>query len=241
MAWHRDVSARGSWARLIEADGQPLIHMALAFELSSKTLAIEALAMACCRHDPNAVDDQSPDVSSKRTPMEILDLISKETTVDDSPDVNFRDHRRLLLKYRNSLDMSNAKELLEQLQRLAVSLLLCSMENGKPDELLSMLVASSHAVRVLLPLTPAKLQRSLLQQLWQLILAVCLVRSRSSAGHAPSKTTVGWKLVEEQACADDKLDAWTLAAIRATRQAAETWGDADGYFLAAATKLSAEA
>ena len=205
--------------------------MALAFELSSKTLAIEALAMACCRYDPNVVDDQGADVSSKRTPMEILDLISKETTVD-SLDVNFRDHR---LKYRSSLDMSNAKELLEQLQRLGVSLLLCSMENGKPDELLSMLVASSHAVRVLLPLTPAKFQRSLLQQLWQLILALCLV---PSGGHAPSKTTVGWKVVEEQACADDKLDAWTLAAIRATRQAAETWGDADGYFLAAATKLS---
>jgi hypothetical protein len=232
---------KAAWARLIEAGGQPLIHMALAFELSSKTLAIEALAMACCRYDPNVMDPQSPDVSSKCTPMEILDLISKETTRDkpDSLDVIFRDHRGLILKYTNSLDMSNPKDLLAQLQRLAVSLQLGSIDNGKPDALLSMLVAASHAVRVLLPLAPATSQLSLLQQLWQLILAICLQRSRVSVGHARGKPTVGWKVVEEQACADDTLDAWTLAAIRALRQAAETWGDADGYFLAAASKLSA--
>jgi hypothetical protein len=45
-------------------------------------------------------------------------------------------------------------------------------------------------------------------------------------------------VVEDVACADDKLDAWTLAAIRAVRQAAETWSDDDGYYLAAALKLA---
>jgi len=212
----------------MEADGQPLIHMALAFELSSKTLAIEALAMACCRYDSNVYDDQSP-TTSKCSPREILDMISKEKAFDVSDN----------LDYRNMiLDTSNPKAQLEQLQRLAVALQLGSMKDGKPDEHLSMLVTSSHAVRVLLPLTPAKFQHSLLQQLWRLILAVYILRSRPSEGHAPSGPTAGWKLVEEEACADDSLNTWTLASIQAMRQAAETWGDADGRFLAAATKLT---
>jgi hypothetical protein len=217
--------------RLMKADGQPLIHVGLAFELSSKTLAIEALAMACCRYDSNVLDDQSPGVTKHSLPA-ILNFVSSETTVDEG------DHKGLLRKYRDSLDMSNPKELLEQLQKLTVTLQLGSIENGKPAEHLSMLVASSHAVRVLLPLTPAKFQLSLLQQLWQLILPVWVMQSTTSGGLTPSKGVDGWKLVEEQACGDDELDVWTMASIRAMRQAAETWSDADGFFINAATKFS---
>lgn len=237
------MSVTASRTRLIEAGGQPLIHLALAFELSSKTLAIEALALACCRYDPNVLDDQSPDVSPKRSPEEVLDLLSKEAAVDkpSNLDAVFRDHRRSILKYGSSLDLSNPRDLLERLQKLAVSLQLGSIENGRPDEHLSMLVASSHAVRVLVPDTPDNLQLLLLLQLWRLMVAVCLLQPRTSSGHAPSKPTGGWKRVEEQACADDKLSAWTLASIRALAQAAETWGDADGYFLAAAAKLRGRA
>jgi hypothetical protein len=188
--------------------------MALAFELSSKTLAIEALAMACCRHDPNVWDDQRLDVSSMHSPKEILDLISKETAIhSESLDAVFRDYRRLIMKHRDSLDTSNPRQLLEQLQRLAVSLQLDSMKGGKPDDHFSVLVAASHAVRVLIPLTPAKLQLSLLLQLWQLILAAYLLRSRTLGGPAPGRPCSMENLIEA-ACADNDLDAWTLASIR---------------------------
>jgi hypothetical protein len=147
-----------------------------------------------------------------------------------------------ILEYWNAWDIQDPTADFEQSQRVAVSLLTSS---GDYNFFLVHALTSSHAVRILLPLIPAKFQISLVRQWWLFALAVYIGQSRpkidiSNVSHFDLKGN-GWKHVDHMALeGQHSLDSHYVKAVRAIKSAADTWGDADQTLLKSAAQFATE-
>lgn len=85
-----------------------------------------------------------------------------------------------LLEYWNAFEILEPNEQFEQLQRTAVSLLMETPlpSKGKLNFFFVHVLTSSHAIRILLPLVPAKFHVNLLRQWWIFTLAVYIAQMR---------------------------------------------------------------
>ena len=106
-------------------------------------------------------------------------------------------------------------------------------------------LTTSHAVRILLPLIPAKFHMTLLRQWWLLTLAVYIaqVRPKIELKNITDYDIEGkdWAWVDKQAVEGKwSLDAHYVKGLRAMKEAAQTWGDSELYYLKAACRLGAE-
>jgi hypothetical protein len=240
--------------------GHPLIHLGYAFELSSSTIAIEALAGACCFYNflHKYLDDPSysePALAALATTslFELLDKVSKDSRFDifshsgaGNLEPLFQQREAAILEYWNAWTLTSPKEQFEQSQKAAVALLVGSHErDGKFDFFLVHLLTSSHAVRILLPSMPAHLQVPLVRQWWLLTVAMYISQLRPSIEleriNSVDIKGKDWKYVDHAALTGKKsLDAHFVKGSRAIKEAAKTWGDPDEFYLKAAVRFSDE-
>ncbi len=239
--------------------GHPLIHLGYAYELSSRELAMEALGLATTSYNflHEYLDDPSYSklsTYSNSSPFEILQCVAGDKRFDKLFDHRgssnleplFKDHEALVLEYWNSWRLPNPKKQFEDSQHAAAALLVATHEPGSKYDFFQVhLLTTSHAVRILLPLIPAKFHVALVRQWWLLTLAVYIVQFRPEiklniiTGYDPKGR--GWEWVDKQAVEGKwALDAHYVKGLRAMKEAAQTWGDEERYFVKAAVRFGEE-
>jgi hypothetical protein len=199
----------------------PLIHLGYAYELQSKTVAIEALAMGSCFYsslhkyiDNPKYTKPSPHsaIGQGNGLLGILNKVREDKRFDGLYDHRSGDITKVLeereetfLEYWNAWEITNPNEQFQDAQRIGVGLLVGTPvpEHGKYDFFLTHILTSSHAVRILLPLVPAKFHLSLLRQWWLFTLAVFIAQMRPSVtldipGGGDGKQG-NWKFVVDKA------------------------------------------
>ena len=241
--------------------GHPLIHLGYAFELSSRELAMEALGLATTSYNflHKYLDEPSytkPSSYSTSSPMDILQNVAKDKRFDnlfdhqgaDNIETLFQDHETAVLEHWNAWQLPNPKKQFEDSQYAAVALLVATHESGSSrayDFFLVHVLTTSHAVRILLPLIPAKFHVSLVRQWWLLTLAVYIaqVRPRIDLKSIVDYDIEGrdWTWVDKEAVGGKRSrDAHFVKGLRAMKEAAQTWGDSEQYYLKAACRFGGE-
>jgi hypothetical protein len=181
----------------------------------------------------------------------------------------FKNHESLVLEYWNAWDLSSLPtdedlvKAFRESQEAAVALLVATVRPGTHSYnfFLVHVLTTSHAVRILLPIVPAKFHLSLVRQWWLLALAVyiAVLRPKIDPDYVPPAKGRDWRFAEQRALNSEwKTDAhfvkgelsWLLVsvvndiadlidtAIRAMREAAKTWGDVHEKYLAAAVRFA---
>ena len=241
--------------------GHPLIHLGYAFELSSRELAMEALGLTTTSYDflHKYLDDPSytkPSTYSTSSPMEILQKVDEDKRFDNLFDHQgadnigplLKDHETAVLEHWNAWQLPNPKKQFEDSQYAAVALLVAThayKSSRSYDFFLVHLLTTSHAVRIILPLIPAKFRVALVRQWWLLTLTVYIAQVRPKI-ELKSITNYDieakdWAWVDKQAVEGQwSLDAHFVKGLRAMKVAAQTWGDSEKYYLKAACKLGVE-
>ncbi|KAL1839017.1 hypothetical protein VTJ49DRAFT_1992 [Mycothermus thermophilus] len=248
---------------LIGGLGHPLIHLGYAYEFDSREIAMEALGLAATQYNffHRYLDDPSytrPAPFSSTSPLELLNKLASDTRFDglfDKPgfaniEPLFQKHESLVLEYWNAWDLSSlssGEDLIKafrESQEAAVALLVATVRPGTRayNFFIVHVLTTSHAVRILLPLIPAKFHLSLVRQWWLLALAVYIaeLRPKIDPDYVPAPKGRDWRFVEWRALnsLEWKVDAHFVKAIRAMREAARTWGDVHEKYLAAAVRFA---
>ncbi|KAM0276125.1 hypothetical protein ACHAQH_007051 [Verticillium albo-atrum] len=238
---------------LIGGLGHPLIHLGYAYEMNSKEIAIEALALSCVQYNylHKYLDEKKytkPSPFSSASPIDILDKIASDSRFDglfktpgfDNIDLLFGKHEDLILEYWNAWTLEDPVRQFEQSQEAAVALLVATVRPGTHayNFFTVHLLTTSHAVRILLPVLPAKFHVALVREWWLLTAAVYIAMGRPRIDPdnvQPVTQGRGWAHVEHEALnSQHASDAHYVKAIRAMKEAARTWGDVHERYLAAA-------
>ncbi|KAH9873475.1 hypothetical protein IAQ61_004098 [Plenodomus lingam] len=252
---------------LISGLAHPLIHLGYAYELQSKTVAIEALALGACFYSPlhKYIDDPKYTKPSPHgTPggatnlIELLHKVKDDKRFDGlydhrSGDINkvFEQREEAFLEYWNAWEIVDPNTQFHAAQQTAVAFVIGTEvpEDTKFDFFFVHVLTSSHAIRILLPLVPAKFHVSLLRQWWLFALAVYIAQMRpeistAEAAEACDRETKGWKYVVHKALDGPwAKDAHYVKALRAMKVAEETWetpGKESNYWLHAALRFADE-
>ena len=238
--------------------GHPLIHLGYAYEVSSREVAMEALGLATTSYNflHKYLDDPSytkPSLYSTSSPIDILQKVSEDTRFDnlfdhqgaDNIEPLFENHEAGLLEHWNAWQLPNPKKQFEASQYAAIALLVATHTSASGrayDFFVVHLLTTSHAVRIILPLIPAKFHIALVRQWWLLTLAVYIAQLRPSIALANitayDTQDREWTWIDKQAVEGKwALDAHFVKALRAMKVAAETWGDGEQYYLKAACRF----
>ncbi|KAF2718175.1 hypothetical protein K431DRAFT_275377 [Polychaeton citri CBS 116435] len=250
---------------LISGLGHPLIHLGYAFELDSRTIAMEAMALTACFYNDWHVylDDPQytkPAPNPSDSLFTLLDRIGHEKAFDGLFDHKGSDNITTLLsnkqaaekalEYWNSWHVEDAVSQFAESQKLAVALLVASeprdgSNKDKSDFFLVHLLNTSHAVRVLLPVLPAKFHLPLIRQWWLFTELVYIAQLRPKINIDNIKLVdlddKDWKYISKVATEGKyRTDAHFVKALRSMHEASKTWGDPQQYYLKAAVKLTEE-
>ena len=240
--------------------GHPLIHLGYALELSSRELAMEALGLVATSYNflHKYLDDPAyskPSTYRTSLPLDILLRVARDKRFEGlfhepgagNIDALFQEHESTVLEHWNSWDISNPIKQFEDSQYAATALLVSTFGRGstKFDFFLVHLLTTSHAVRILIPFIPAQFHVMLVRQWWLLTLAVYIAQLRPpiKVENILAYELKGrdWKWVENQAVGSGRsFDAHYVKALRAMKEAAQTWGDKDEFYLKAAVKFGGE-
>lgn len=248
---------------LISGLAHPLIHLGYAHELSSRTVAIEALGLAACFYndwhvyldDPKYTKPASNPTDSLFT---ILDRVASDSKFDgisdhQGPDniekiLGDEDLASAALEYWNSWDLKKPTEQFAESQKLAVALVVAAQtpNNAKGYDFFAVhLLTSSHAVRTLLPLLPSKYHIPLMRQWWLFTLLVYIAQLRPKINIDRIKLVElegrDWKHVSQMALNGEyKTDAHYVKALRCMQEASKVAGDPSQFYLKAAVKMGEE-
>ena len=254
---------------LISGLGHPLIHLGYAMELSSRTVAIESLALAACLYNDWHVylDDPKytkPAPNPSDSLFTILDRVTHDKTFDalfDTPGssnidtlLSNEEAANKALEYWNSWDLNDPKQQFAESQKLATALLVASTPahhsvqeqgGGRYDFFLIHLLTTSHAVRTLLPHIPARFHVPLVRQWWLFTLLVFVAQLRPKINIDTIKLVEldgrDWKWVAQQAVKGKfRTDAHYVKALRCMHEASKLWGDPNNFYLKAAVKFGEE-
>jgi hypothetical protein len=250
---------------LVAGLGHPLIHLGYAYELSSRTVAIEALSLAACfRNDWHVYLDDPKYTKPASNPSDslfaILDRITHDKTFDDLFDHAGSSNIEALLaneqataavlEYWNSWDLKHAKNQFAESQKLAVALLVTAQPRGDQpttdfDFFLVHLLNTSHAIRVLLGILPYKFHISLVRQWWLFTILVFIAQLRPRINIDTIKLveleSQDWKYVSNKALKGKyRTDAHYVKALRSMHEASTTWGDPNNFYLRAAVRFADE-
>lgn len=119
--------------------------------------------------------------------LEILCKVRKDKRFDGlydhrSGDISkiFEEREEAFLEYWNAWELQNPREQFEESQQTAVAILMGTEppEKTKFDFFFVHLLTTSHAVRILLPLIPAKFHKNMVRQWWLFTLAVYIAQVR---------------------------------------------------------------
>ncbi|KAL2829758.1 hypothetical protein BDW59DRAFT_33871 [Aspergillus cavernicola] len=246
--------------------GHPLIHLAYAFEVSSREVALEALSLTAICHNPihKYLDDPSYSAAESSyhstSPFEILSKVRSDkrlqglfaTPGDNNTEIVFRDAEAIILDHWNAWTItSDPTKALREGQEVATALLTATLNHSnstpaseaKYDFFHVHTLTTSHAIRVLIPLIPTQHQLPLLRQWWLMTLSIYIAQLRPEINldrvwkHDISNK--GWDYVIEKALKGQyALEAHYIKALRAMRDMARTWGDPEGFYLRAAVKFA---
>ncbi|KAK7989807.1 ribosome biogenesis protein Ssf2 [Apiospora arundinis] len=243
---------------LISGLGHPLIHLGYAFELDSRQIGMEALVMTSVSYSflHKYLDDPSytkPSASSSTSPRELLEKMRNDKRLDgmfekpslDNFDTLFEKHEDIFLEYWNAWTFEDPVKQFQDSQEAAVAFLVGSVPPGAHSYnfFICHILTTSHAVRILLPIVPKKFHISLVRQWWLLTVALYMILNRPKIdfddyvrpGDLKGKK---WNYVVDKALNGPySTDAHVVKAVRAMKEAAETWGDANERYLAAAVKF----
>lgn len=143
--------------------------------------------------------------------------------------------------------IENPTEQFRESQQLAVALLMgtTTADSSNYDWFFAMALATSHAVRVMLPLIPAKFQIPLIRQWWLNTLSIYIAQLRPEIDmdriHKFDPEEKDWEWVARQAVKGVfSTDVSFVRTTRALREQAENWGDQDQFFLKAAVLFVSE-
>jgi hypothetical protein len=178
--------------------------------------------MASCFYSPlhKYIDDPeytkpSPHSATGR-PTELFDMLEKVRTDKQfdglynhrSGDISkvLEEREEAFLEYWNAWEITNPNEQFHAAQKLGLGLLMGTPAPAKAkyDFFLVHVLTSSHAIRILLPLIPAKFHVSLLRQWWLFALAVYIAQMRPEVDMGGVKDGDGgmktnWKCVLDRA------------------------------------------
>lgn len=182
----------GDELKLTVPVAHPLIHLGYAYELDSRTVAIEALALGACFYSPlhKYIDDPAytkPGEFQSTSLLDILHKVREDKRFDGLYDHRSGDISKVLekredafMEYWNAWDLQDPKAQFEESQKTAVAILMgtAAPEKSKFDFFFVHLLTSSHAVRIILPLVRPRFQRSLVRQWWLFTLAVYIAQTR---------------------------------------------------------------
>ncbi|KAH8732834.1 hypothetical protein GQ44DRAFT_601600 [Phaeosphaeriaceae sp. PMI808] len=247
---------------LISGLAHPLIHLGYAYELESKTVAIEALTLSACFYNPlhKYIDDTRYTTPSlyhrddrQQTDLfDLLDRVRKDKRFDGlynyrSGDISkvLEEREEAFLEYWNGWEISKPTEQFEQTQAVAMAMLMETPppEKGRFDFFFVHVLTSSHAIRILLPLIPIKFHVNLLRQWWLFALAVYIAQTRPCVGQdslVEGHDSKGrdWKHVVHNALnGRHSKDAHYVKSLRCLKVCAETWGDENKLFMKAAIRF----
>lgn len=248
---------------LIAGLAHPLIHLGYAHELSSRTVAMEALGLAACFYndwhvyldDPKYTKPASHPSDSLFT---ILDRVASDPKFDGKFDHQGPDNIETILadeglasaalEYWNSWDLQKPTEQFLESQKLAVALVVAAQteHNAKGYDFFAVhLLTSSHAVRTLLPLLPSKHQVPLMRQWWLFTLLVYIAQMRPKINIDKIKLVElegrDWKHVSQLAVKGEyRTDAHFVKALRSMHEASKIAGDPSQFYLKAAVKMGEE-
>lgn len=171
--------------------------------------------------------------------------------------------------WKISSSSTDAKRQFEQTQQVAVALLISAaarqQESSSPsssegkeetqndaeakyDFFLLHLLTTSHAIRILLPLIPTPHHIPLLRQWFLLALALYISQLRPRIDinkdilhhNTPPEQQTWDSIVHQALTGKHALDAHYVKGIRAMKEAAETWGDDDAFYLKAVARFAGE-
>ncbi|KAL4918797.1 hypothetical protein BDW62DRAFT_57875 [Aspergillus aurantiobrunneus] len=244
--------------------GHPLIHLAYAFEVSSREVAMEALSLTsvCYGTTHKYLDDPSYSQAEasyySTSALEVLSKLRADKRLsnlftapgDHNTEIVFREAEATILNHWNAWNITASKDPMKSLresQQLAVALLTATLNPNTPDAKYDFffvhVLTTSYAVRVLLPLIPAKFQVSLLRQWWLMTLAIYIGQLRPEINLDTVRkhdiTNKGWDYVKDRALhGEHSTETHYIKALRACRDMARTWGDPDRFYLKAAVKFA---
>ncbi|KAK5117709.1 hypothetical protein LTR62_005133 [Meristemomyces frigidus] len=249
---------------LIAGLGHPLIHLGYAQEMGSRTVAIESLALAACFYnDWHVYLDDPKYTKPASSPSDSLFVILERVSHDNKFDGLFEqrgsgnietllanpDAAATALEYWNTWEVKRAKEQFAESQKLAVALLVAAQSRTNPDSSQAYdffavhLLTTSHAVRVLLPLLPARFHIPLVRQWWLFVLLVYIAQLRPRINIDTIKLVElegrDWKWVTQ--CAVEgkyRTDAHFVKSLRCMQEGSRTWGDSNSFYLKAAVKFA---
>jgi Questin oxidase-like len=247
--------------------GHPLIHLAYAYELDNKELAMEAVAVACLSADHDIIrliNEPSPPTECTSNPLQLLVKLRDDDRFDSfkSKDTEAKMTATLLstekysdatLEYFHSWPQPASKRSLnhqfEDAVDAAITVVLTTHKPSKPayDFFLLHVLTSAHAVRILLPIVPVEFQINLLRQWWLLAVVVYisqlrpLIKENYIDDFKLEKGKDSWKWVEYEAVEGKwRNDSHFVKGVRAIRESQRLWGDKGGRYLKAAVKLCVE-
>ncbi|RWA11362.1 hypothetical protein EKO27_g3735 [Xylaria grammica] len=242
---------------LIGGLGHPLIHLGYAFEMDNKEIGMEGLGLASTEYNffHKYLDDPSytkPSSLKSSSPLELLTKMSNDERMADlfkepgfqNLGLLFKDHEDLVMEYWNAWSLDDPKKQFQESQEAAVSLLVATVPPGTHSYnfFVVHLLTTSHAVRILLPVIPAKFNISLVRQWWLLTIAVYAIFKCPKIDHDHIKPSdvngKQWDYVENKALNGAySTDAHFVKAVRAIKEASKTWGDVHEHYLASAVRF----
>ncbi|PWY86831.1 hypothetical protein BO70DRAFT_360541 [Aspergillus heteromorphus CBS 117.55] len=242
--------------------GHPLIHLAYAFEFSSREVAMEALALTatCYGSIHKYIDDPSySQAESSHQSTSLFEILRKVradkrfhgifgTPGGQNMEILFRTHEGLLLDHWNAWKIDDPVTQFRESQELAVAILTATPSDRTSEQydfFFVHLLTTSHAVRVLLPVIPPRFQVSLVRQWWLLTLSVYIAQLRPEIDldRIRSYALAGrdWSWTATQAVKGRfSTDSHYVKALRAFKECASTWGDSDAFYLKAAVRFGEE-
>ena len=186
--------------------GHSLIHLGYAFELGSKELGMEALAMFATNYNllhgyidaefPTAVDGGPVDCSVPapptahvtEDPLEIIHRIRMDPAFDGifphpgadniAPLLELREQE--VLAYYRQFKITSPADAHKSLNRVAALLLVCSHDPEQPefDFFVVHLITVSYAIRTLLPEVPEEYALPLVKMHWLFVIVVYIIQLR---------------------------------------------------------------
>ena len=237
--------------------GHPLIHLGYAYELSSRELAMEALGLAATSYNflhkylDQSSYTRSP-IYSTQSPLKILERVAGDDRLNgifgrrgpDNITLLFHKYEDIVLEHWNSWQILNPTKQFEDSQYTAAAMLVATRRDKSHgyDFFLVHLLTTSHAVRIILPLIPAKYHIKLVRQWWLFTLAVYIAQLRPTIilEHVLEYNLNGkdWSWVEKQMLEGSwATDAHYVKALRAMKEAAQVWGHDNTFYLKAAAQF----
>ena len=219
---------------------------------------MEALGLATCFYNylHKYLDDPSytkPSTYGTSSPLEILHKVNEDERFDKVSgqgqlDRVFNEQEAALLEHWNAWNLPDPKKQFEDSQYAAVALLVGTVgpeSSSKYNFFIVHLLTTTHAVRILLPIIPAKFHVALVRQWWLFTLAAYIAEGRPKVSLETIKEADikgrGWEWVDGRALEGSwSTDAHFVKGLRAIKVAAETWGDQEQFYLKAACKFGEE-